>query len=62
MATFAFPKLAATLFALVALAHVARIALGVPVTVGDAAVPMAASWIAVPVFGALSAWGFRSGR
>ena len=60
MATSTFPKLAATLFATVALAHVARIALGVPVTFGDAALPMAASWIAAPVFGALSVWGFRS--
>lgn len=62
MATSAFPKLAAVLFAAVALAHVARIAFGVPVTIGDAALPMAASWIAVPVFAALGAWGFRAQR
>ena len=62
MATSAFPKFAATVFAAVALAHVARIALGLPVTIGDASLPMAASWVAVPVLGALAIWGFRSGR
>ena len=60
MAASVFPKLAATLFAAVALAHVARIAYGVPVTIGDAAIPMEVSWIAVPVFAALSVWGFRA--
>jgi hypothetical protein len=60
MATLAFPKFAATLFAVVALAHVARIAFGVPVMVGDASVPMAVSWVAAVVFGALAAWGFRA--
>jgi hypothetical protein len=62
MAASVFPKVAATLFAAVALAHVARIALGIPVTVADAPLPMAVSWIAAPVFLALAAWGLRSGR
>jgi hypothetical protein len=62
MAASFFPKLAATLFAAVALAHVARIAWNVPVTVGDAALPMAASWVAAPVFAALALWGFRDRR
>jgi hypothetical protein len=62
MAASPFPKLAAALFAAVALAHIARIVWAIPVTVGGAALPMAVSWIAAPLFGALSAWGFRSGR
>ena len=60
MAASVFPKLAATLFGAVALAHVARIATGVPVTIGDASVPIVVSWVAVPVFAALSFWGFRA--
>ena len=60
MAASVFPKLAATLFAAVALAHVARIVLHVPVMVGDAAVPVAVSWIAAPLFAALAIWGFRA--
>lgn len=62
MAATLFPKFAATVFAAVALAHVARIAFAIPVTVADAALPMAVSWIAAPVFLALAAWGLRSGR
>jgi hypothetical protein len=57
-----FPKLAATLFAAVALAHVARLAWNIPVTFGATPLPMAVSWIAAPLFAALSVWGFRSGR
>ena len=55
-----FRRVAATLFALVALAHVARLVLDVPVAVGGVAVPIAVSWVALPVFVALSAWGFRA--
>ena len=60
MAASLFPKFAATLFAAVALAHVARLAFGIPVTIGDVSVPIAVSWIAAPVFAALAVWGFRS--
>ena len=60
MAASVFPKFAATLFAAVALAHVARIVLGTPVLVGDASVPIEASYIAAPLFAALSVWGFRA--
>ena len=60
MAASVFPKLAATLFAAVALAHVARIAWGVPVTIGATAVPIEVSYVAAPLFAALSFWGFRA--
>lgn len=47
------------LFTLVALAHLARIAYGLPVTIGDYALPMAVSWIAVVVPASLAAWAMR---
>ncbi len=48
-----------TLFSLVALAHLARIAYGLPVTIGDYAVPMSVSWVAVVVPASLAAWAIR---
>ena len=47
------------LFALVALAHLIRIINGLPVLIGETAVPMYASWIGLLVPGALAAWAFR---
>jgi hypothetical protein len=62
MAASSFPKIAGVLFVLVALAHVARLVLDVPIRIGDWALPMAVSWVAAPVFAALAAWAFRSTR
>lgn len=47
------------LFSLVALAHLARVIYGIPAQVGDYSVPMAISWVAFIVPGALAAWAFR---
>ena len=47
------------LFILVALAHLARIAYGLPVTIADYALPMAVSWIAVVIPALLAAWAIR---
>lgn len=60
MSSTAFCRVAASLFGIVALAHVARLALDVPVQVGSTTVPMWASWLGLLVAGGLSLWGFRS--
>jgi hypothetical protein len=46
-------------FGLVALAHLLRVALGWPVTVGTYSVPTWASIIAVMVFALLAGWAVR---
>jgi hypothetical protein len=48
-----------TLFSLVALAHLLRIANGLAVQIGSYAVPMGTSWIGLIVAGALAIWAFR---
>lgn len=50
-----------TLFSLVALAHLLRIALGMAVQVDAYAVPMTLSWVGLIVTGALAIWAFRIG-
>jgi len=60
MSSTAFSTVAASVFGIVALAHVARLALHVPVLVGSTAVPMWVSWVGLLVAGGLSLWGFRS--
>ena len=50
-----------TLFPLVALAHLLRIAFGMAVQVDAYAVPMGLSWIGLIVPGALAIWAFRIG-
>jgi hypothetical protein len=62
MSSPAFCKVAAALFGIVALAHAARLALEVPIQIGATAIPMWVSWLGLPLAGALSVWGFRSGR
>ena len=49
--------LASWIFAFVALAHLARLAMRWPVVVGTHRVPMFISWIGLVVTGALAAWG-----
>jgi hypothetical protein len=58
----AFCKVATAIFGLVALAHVGRLALGLPVQVGATAIPLWVSWLGLFVSAGLSLWGFRSGR
>ena len=53
-------RVSATLFTLVALAHLSRLINGWPAIVADVNVPMLVSWIGLIVPGALAAWGFRT--
>ena len=53
-----FSTVAGTIFAVVALAHLLRIAMGWMVMIGDWMVPMWLSWIAVVGAAALSYFGF----
>lgn len=60
MSTLSFNHVAAIIFGIVALGHVVRIALALPVQIGATSVPMWVSWVGLIVAGALSVWGFRS--
>jgi hypothetical protein len=55
-----YRRIAASVFALVALMHALRVIQETPVLVGATAVPVWVSWLAVAVAGSLSVWGFRS--
>ncbi|HVZ28604.1 MAG TPA: hypothetical protein VG798_08130 [Rhizomicrobium sp.] len=54
-----FLRIAATIFAVVALAHLIRIIMAWPVQVGAWAIPIWISWIALVGAGVLSFFGFR---
>jgi hypothetical protein len=56
----AYARLAGTIFGLVALAHVWRLATGTPVTIGATALPMAVSWVGAVVAAALCVLGWRA--
>ncbi len=58
----AYATLVAVLFALMALAQLTRAIMGLPITIGQTAIPIAASWIAFAVFALLSAIGFVTKR
>ncbi len=60
MSSRAFPRVAATFLALVALAHAYRAVQELPVQFGSTAIPVWISWVAVVVTGSLSLWGFRT--
>jgi hypothetical protein len=47
-----------SIFAVVAIAHIARLLTRAPVKVGSFSVPMAASWIGLPVSALLAIWAF----
>ncbi len=57
-----FSTVAGAIFAVVALAHLLRIAMGWMVMIGDWMVPLWLSWIAVIGAGGLSYFGFRAAR
>jgi hypothetical protein len=59
MSQYAFLLVAAVVFALIALAHIARIVFGASFVVYDVPIPMWASGIAVAVMGYLAYEGFR---
>ncbi len=60
MPRLSFHHVAAVIFAIIALAHLIRLALALPIQVGTMSVPLWVSWAALIVAGALSVWGFRS--
>lgn len=60
MTSRAFSRVAATFFALVALAHAWRAIQELPAQVGATAIPVWTSWLAVAVTGALAVLGFRT--
>ena len=55
----AYLVISGALFAILALVHVLRLALGWPAEIAGWAVPMWVSWIALIVAAALSIWAFR---
>jgi hypothetical protein len=60
MSSRPFNRVAAVVFAAVAVAHAYRAVQALPAQVGSMVVPMWVSWLAVVAAGILSAWGFRS--
>jgi len=54
-----FLLVAGVIFAVVALVHLTRIAMGWPVVIGSWTMPMWVSWIGLAVAGALSLFGLR---
>lgn len=55
-----FSRVAAVVFALVALGHFYRAFAGLPIQIGSLAVPVWISWAGALGAGALSVWGFRA--
>lgn len=60
MPRLSFHHVAAVIFAIIALAHLIRLTLALPIQVGTMSVPLWVSWAGLVVAGALSVWGFRS--
>lgn len=57
-----FTLIAAIIFALMALVHAYRLAVGFPITVGDTGISQGVSWIAIIVTAGLSYGLFRESR
>lgn len=57
-----YALVAGVVFLLIALAHLARVAFGVPVVIYEVHIPMWASLLAVVLMGYLSYEGFHFGR
>jgi hypothetical protein len=55
-----FNRVAATIFALVAVGHAYRAVQQLPFQIGSIAVPEWASLVGAGIAGALSVWGFRA--
>jgi hypothetical protein len=55
-----FNRVAGSVFAVVALAHVLRAATETPIQLGSVAIPVWLSWVGAVGAGMLSVWGFRS--
>ncbi|MBP3985923.1 hypothetical protein J5837_16070 [Pseudoxanthomonas helianthi] len=55
----AYCRVSALIFSVVALLQVYRASLGLPLAVGQFEIPVAASWFAAVVAGAMAIWGWR---
>jgi hypothetical protein len=60
MSKLSFNRVAATIFAVVAIVHAYRLVSFFPVQLGSVQVPGWASWLALVIAGLLSMWGFRA--
>ncbi len=58
----AFLTLSATIFAFIALAHLARAIAQWPIAIGPWAVPVSLSWLGAIAAAAISAWAFSLAR
>jgi hypothetical protein len=54
----AYTTVSALIFALVAIAHLARIIKQWAVVIGQVSVPMSVSWVALIIAALLAVWGF----
>jgi hypothetical protein len=62
MNTRAYCGVSATIFTVVALAHLTRLFYGWSIQVDDVDVPMIASWMGLIIPAGLALWGFREIR
>ena len=58
----AYHLVTASVFTVVAVGHLARACLGVPVIIGGWTVPLWLSWVGLAATGGLCLWGFRTAR
>ena len=58
----AYNLVSASVFAVVAVAHLARVCFGVPVVVGGWTAPLWVSWVGLVAAGSLCIWGFSTAR
>jgi len=58
----AYCRVSAIIFAVVALAHLARLFYGWSVIIDAATIPMFVSWMGLVVTGGLAYWGFQGSR
>ena len=57
-----FTLIAAAIFLLIALVHAYRIAIGIPITIGNAVISQNLSWVGLIIAGGLSFGLFREAR
>ncbi len=62
MKTRTYHLVTASVFAVIAVGHLARVCLGVAVTVGGWTVPLWLSWVGLAAAGILCICGFRTAR
>ena len=57
-----FTLIAAAIFLLIALVHAYRIAIGIPITIGNAVISQNLSWVGLVIAGGMSFGLFREAR